>query len=121
MGKIHFGTSSAIQVRPANSDGAHATRSRWINCNLNCKLQFPIFKYAAGADPQRQKTPVKAKQESEAELLKGIVDVSRMDMNPAGLRSGLERHMQVRRQPSQCLNTVPISLHVLCFVCKCQQ
>jgi len=53
----------------------------------------------AGADPQKPKIPVKAKQESEAKLMKGMVDVSRLDMTPAGLQSGLERHMQVSQVP----------------------
>jgi len=49
---------------------------------------------------------VKAKQESEAKLMKGMVDVSRLDMTPAGLQSGLEIHMQVSRQPRRFLDSV---------------
>jgi len=51
--------------------------------------------HVAGADPKKPQKPVKAKQESEATLMKGMVEVSNMDMSAAGLRSGLGQHMQV--------------------------
>jgi hypothetical protein len=57
----------------------------------------------AGADPKKPNFPGKAKQESEAQLMKGMVDVSRMDMTPAGMRSGLGIHIQVRQLlPFEC-------------------